>query len=126
MQPTQEDARLISNVRPVFHKSLVILYWEAEVMRTEEFDDQKEKLGNFFRRLSLGGETALQILAYQYVLRYSKRLNSVPNVARDKWLRAYRKVERQKHIVDFLDELVLQDAKGDRLSKWYQFLKGPL
>ena len=93
-------------------------------MKRRKFVIQEERLENYFRRFGIEGETAFHALAYQYIRRYSDRLANIPNTVTEKWQRAYKKIEREQHVVRFLDRLVSQDSNGDRLSEWYQFFIG--
>jgi len=86
--------------------------------------EQQRMLENCLRRFGISGKAAFDILAYHYTLCYADKLKDLPRTVRDKWLREYQKIRRHRHIVSLLDELVLEDSEGSRLSEWYQFFVG--
>jgi type I restriction-modification system DNA methylase subunit len=93
-------------------------------MTSRRFIGQKEELENLFRRYGIGGEISFHALAYHYFVRYSERLNNIPDTTAEKWRRAHQKIENDLRIFLFLDELVLNDPEGHKLSEWYQFFIG--
>ncbi len=93
-------------------------------MISRQFLSQQEHLSEYFRRFGLEGEPAFQAVACQYVLHYPHRLAHLPQDVLPKWRSAYRKIEKETHVVGLLSELALQDPAGDRLPEWYQFFVG--
>lgn len=93
-------------------------------MTSRQFLNQQERLSEYFRRFGLEGEPAFHAVACQYVLHYPDRLANLPQDVLPKWRSAYRKIEKEMHVVGLLSELALRDPSGDRLPEWYQFFVG--
>ncbi|MCX6120105.1 MAG: N-6 DNA methylase [Ignavibacteriales bacterium] len=84
----------------------------------------KEKLAESFRRYGVEGEAAFHSIALQYYRKYSKVLQNIPEPIVYKWSRSYSNLETDLNIKTFLNDLVLQDPMGEKLSDLYQFFIG--
>lgn len=85
---------------------------------------EHERLGAYFRRFGLEGQSAFHALAGHYLAIYGGRLETIPQSTANLWVSSHTAIEGERAVEEFLDGCVLSDPTGERLPDWYQFFIG--